>query len=64
MITLPETNIPRPVKKMMVGILVSFWDGLFSGAFAVNFQGGYFREFNGWKMYFLLKVRPSLGHIR
>ena len=24
----------------MVGILVSFWDGLFSGAFAVSFREG------------------------
>ena len=32
--TLPETNISR-TWKWMVGILVSFWDGLFSGAMLV-----------------------------
>ncbi len=37
MATLPETNSKRPWK-WMVGSLVSFWDGLFSGAFAVSFR--------------------------
>ena len=36
--TLPETNIAP--EKWMVGILVSFWDGLFLGAIC-QFQGVY-----------------------
>jgi len=43
----------------MVGILVSFWDGLFSGAFAVSFREGTpwkIRILNGklevWEMIF------------
>ena len=39
----------------MVGILVSFWDGLFSGAFAVSFREG--GEFP------FPKIFPSLIHI-
>ena len=35
--TLPETNIASE-NGWMVGILVSVWDGLFSGAFAVSFR--------------------------
>ncbi len=31
---LPDTNIPK--KKGMVGILVSFWNGLVSGAMLVS----------------------------
>ena len=34
-LTLPETNSKRPWK-LMVGILVSFWGGLFSGAMLVS----------------------------
>ena len=30
------------LEKWMVGILVSVWDGLFSGAFAVSFREGYY----------------------
>ncbi len=37
-VTLPETNIAA--KKLMVGRLLSFWEGLFSGAFAVSFREG------------------------
>ena len=45
----------------MVGILVSFWDGLFSGAFAVSFREGRINK--------LHKIDPSLvfqipAHVR
>ena len=36
--TLPETNIAP--KNGWLEHLVSFWDGLFSGAFAVSFRDG------------------------
>ena len=36
--TPPKFNIAP--KKMVVGRLVSFWEGLFSGAFAVSFREG------------------------
>ena len=42
---LPETNSEFIPKKWMLGILRSYWDGLFSGAFAVSFQGGYVPPF-------------------
>ena len=40
----PEANIFAPENGWLeyVGILVSFWDGLFSGAFAVTFREGNF----------------------
>ena len=56
---LPETNIPK--KKWMVGILVSFWNGLVSGAMLVSgrvpalyflckrkFAMNYSLRFGGW----------------
>ena len=41
--TLPETNI-SPLKMDGWNTIVSFWDGLFSGAFAVSFREGKFQE--------------------
>ena len=42
--TLPETNISRDISECghiyIVGILVPFWDGPFSGALAVSFWEG------------------------
>ena len=38
--TLPETNIFAPENGWLEYFLVSFWDGLFSGAFAVSFLPG------------------------
>ena len=38
--TLPKTNI---APEWMVGILLTFWDGLFSGAISVSFREGIFR---------------------
>ena len=37
--TFPETK-SKSTRKWMVGILVSFWDGPFSGAMAVSFREG------------------------
>ena len=37
---LPSPKLTACTWKWMVGILVSFWDGLFSGAFAVSFREG------------------------
>ena len=34
----PETNIFAPENGWLEYFLVSFWDGLFSGAFAVSFR--------------------------
>ena len=45
--TLPETNIAPENGWLEFGILISnFWDGLFSGAFAVSFRE---RIFDGSK---------------
>ena len=45
--TLPETNILAPENGWLQKKIVSFWETLFSGAFAVSFREGSFFFFGG-----------------
>ena len=46
---------------MMVGILVSVWDGLFSGAFAVSFREGYYLpQFTDKVWQLIASMHPTL----
>ena len=54
-ITLPKTNVAP--EKWMIGILVSFWDGLFSGAMLVLGSVGD----NGWFIFLFNEALISSG---